>query len=207
MNAEPRHLSKQAGDPAAGWALALSAALTVLVMAHHPTGTAHAATLGRIVHGAMMLLVVVMLAGFWRFAASRGLDRFTVTLALALYSAATIGNLLAATINGFIVPALLEREAYHANAALLWTLNQTFAKSAVYAISGAFALWGADLLTKGPGVARVLGAVGIIAGALPAALLAAGVLDMTVAGAFVIYAGQALFTALAGLWLATRRGD
>ena len=198
------HLSKRASEPVAGWALALSAALTILVMAHHPTGTAHAATLGRIVHGAMMLLVVVMLAGFWRFAAARGLDRFAVALALALYSAAAIGNLLAATINGFVVPALLERGAYHENAALLWTLNQTFAKAAVYAISAAFAFWGADMLARG---SRLTGAAGIGAGALPAALLAAGVLDMNVAGAIVIYAGQALFAALAGIYLATRKAD
>jgi hypothetical protein len=32
-----------------------------------------------------------------------------------------------------------------------------------------------------------------------------GVLDMHVAGAFVIYAGQASFTALAGIYLATRK--
>lgn len=194
--------SKQVVEPVAGWALALSAALSVLVMAHHPTGTAHAAMLGRLVHGAMMVLVVVMLAGFARFTIARGLDRFAAALALAFYLAAAIGNLLAATINGFVVPALLERGAYEENAALLWTLNQTFAKAAVYAISAAFALWGADMLARGP---RLIGAAGIVAGALPAALLAAGVLDMHVAGALVIYAGQALFTMLAGIYLVTRK--
>jgi hypothetical protein len=189
-------------DPVAGSALAVSAALSVLVMAHHPTGTALAAGLGRLVHGAMMALVVVMFAGFCRFAVRRGLDRFTVMLALALYSAATLANLLAGTINGFVIPALLERNAYEENALLLWTLNQTFAKAAVFAISAAFALWGADLAVRGAGLARLLGTAGVIAGAAPAALLAGGVLDMKVAGAFLIYAGQAAFSAAAGIWLA-----
>jgi hypothetical protein len=195
----------QKAELLAGAALAGSAALSVVVMAHHPTGTAAAATLGRVVHGAMMALVLIMAAGFFRFAASRGLERFTVALALALYLAATIANLLAASINGFVVPALLERNAYEANAALLWTLNQTFAKAAVFAISGAFFLWGADLIGRGAGTVRLLGAAGMLAGVFPAALLAAGVLDMHVAGAFAIYTAQAAFAALAGIYLATRK--
>jgi hypothetical protein len=197
--------SRLSAEFLAGASLAAAAALSVLVMAHHPTGTAHAATLGRAVHGAMMALVVVMLAGFIRFAAARGLDRFAVALALTLYAAAAFANLLAGSINGFVVPALLERNAYEANAVLLWTLNQTFARAAVFAASAAFALWGADLAARGRGAARLVGVAGIVAGALPAALLAMGVLDMHVAGAFVIYAGQASFTALAGIYLATRK--
>lgn len=187
---------------AAGAALALSAMLVVLVMAHHPTGTAQAATWGRGVHGALMALVVVMLAGFFRFSAMRGLGRFAVALAFAFYAAAAIANLLAAAINGFVVPALFEKGLWDENAALLWTLNQTFAKGAVYATAAAFGLWGADLLVRGRGVDRPLGAVGVAAGALPAALLAAGVLDMHVAGALVIYAAQTAFAALAGWRLA-----
>ena len=190
------------GETVAGAALAIAAALTVLAMAHHPTGTALAATLGRAVHGVLMVLILLMLAGFIRFAAMRGLGRFVVALALTFYASGTLANLLAGAINGFVVPALLERGAYETNAALLWTMNQTFAKSAVYAISAAFALWGADMLARGP---RLIGAAGIVAGALPAALLAAGALDMDVAGALVLYGGQALFAVLAGIHLATAR--
>ncbi|MFN3959649.1 MAG: hypothetical protein ACK4NP_07030 [Parvularculaceae bacterium] len=189
-------------DPVAGTALAVSAALSVLVMAHHPTGTAHAAGLGRLVHGAMMALIVIMFAGFCCFAVRRGLDRFAVILALVIFAAAMLANLLAGTINGFVIPALLERNAYEENALLLWTLNQTFAKAAVFAISAAFALWGADLAMRGAGEARLLGAAGLIACAAPAARLAGGFLDMKVAGAFIIYAGQAAFAAAAGIWLA-----
>lgn len=207
MNDTMKPQLEKRAEPLAGIALAAAAALSVLAMAHHPTGTALAATLGRLVHGVLMALVLVMLAGFFRFAAMRGLDRFAVALAFALYAAATFANLLAAAINGFVVPALLERGAYETNAALLWTLNQTFAKAAVFAISAAFGLWGADLLWRGPRAARLLGGLGVVAGLAPAALLAAGILDMHVAGAFVIYAAQALFALLAGVWMATRKGD
>ncbi len=197
---------KRRAEPVAGMALAGAAMLAVLTMAHHPTGAALAVTLGRAVHGAMMALVLIMLAGFFRFAAVRGLERFTVAMALTLYASGTFANLLAASVNGFVVPALLERGAYEANAALLWTMNQTFAKAAVYAISAAFAVWGADLLVRGSGAARLLGIAGLSAGLAPAVLLTAGILDMHVAGAFVIYGAQALFAALAGIWLATRKG-
>ncbi len=193
------------GERVAGTALTVAAALAVLAMAHHPTGTALAATLGRAVHGVLMALILVMLAGFFRFAALRGLERFVVALALTFYASGTLANLLAGAINGFVVPALLEREAYEANAALLWTMNQTFAKAAVFATSAAFALWGFDLLARGRGLARPLGLGGIVAGLAPAALLAAGVLDMHVAGAFAIYGAQSLFAALVGLYLATAK--
>jgi hypothetical protein len=81
----------------------------------------------------------------------------------------------------------------------MWPLNQIFAFAAAYAMSGAFALWGADLLLRGPrSIDRLLGLAGIAAGLAPAALLATGALDLHVEGAFIVYAGQALFTVLVG---------
>lgn len=191
----------------AGAMLAFSATMSVLVMAHHPTGTALAATLGRAVHALLMVLIVLITAGFFRFSAVRGLDRYAVAAALAFYVAAALANLLAGSINGFVVPALLERGVYEESATLLWKLNQTFAKCSVFATAAAYGLWSLDLLMRGKGVDRLLGAAGFIAGAAPAALLVAGALDMNVAGAIVIYGAQALFAVLAGIWLATRKVD
>jgi hypothetical protein len=192
-----------ADDRAAGMLLFLASVLSVLAMAHHPTGLAQPG-LVRLVHGGMMVLMLAMFAGFVRFAARRGLARLAVLCALVAYGAGIIGNLLAASVSGFLAPALSDADASPELLRLMWPLNQTFAFAAAYAISGAFALWGADLALRGGGVDRLLGLAGLAAGLAPAALLANGALDLHVAGAFVVYAAQAAFTALVGLWLARR---
>lgn len=185
------------GGRLAGALLAAASALSVIVMAHHPTNSG-ATSLANLVHGALMVLLLIVLAGFSRFVARLGLDRIPVLMGLIFYGAAAVGNLMAATINGFAVPALTaandtsSRDIF----ALAWALNQALAYAAVYATSAAFVLWGADMLTRRR--PRV-GAIALAAGAAPAALLAYGALDMHVAGAFAIYAMQAAFGVIIGV--------
>lgn len=186
---------RMAGDRMAGGALVVASLLVVLLMAHHPT-SAGPHWLARFVHGGMMVLVVVILAAFARFAARRGLDRFPALLGLAFYAAGAFGNLFAATVNGFAVPALAERGADKALFALAWELNQAAAYAAVYATAAAFALWGADMLARRP---RTAGAFGIVAGVIPAGLLATGALDMRIAGAFIVYASISAFSVIIGI--------
>jgi hypothetical protein len=185
---------------AAGGVLAAVSILSVLVMAHHPTG-ADNAPLARSVHGAMMILVLMMATGYAQFAAKRDLARLPVMAGMVFYGAGANGNLLAATINGFAVPALIERGATPDILAFAWELNQALAFEAVFAISAAFAFWGADLFRRN---APVTGIAGIAAGLVPAALLASGAMDMHVAGAFVIYGIQAAFGAIVGVQMIRR---
>ena len=183
-------------DRAAGAALAGASALSIVAMAHHPTGFGHA-PLAQIVHAAMIVFVVVAFAGYSRLAARRGLQRFSILLALVAYGAGAMANVFAATINGFVVGAVVANDASADILRLCWALNQTLAYGAVYATSIAFLIWGADLVRE-QGLRRLIGLVGLAAGIAPAAMLLTGALAMNVAGAFVVYALQAAFGVLIG---------
>jgi hypothetical protein len=70
---------------------------------------------------------------------------------------------------------------------------------------GVFPL-GDRFIARGPrGTDRLLGAIGLIAGLAPAALLATGTLDLHVEGAVVVYAAHAFFAGLVGLRLLLER--
>jgi hypothetical protein len=184
-----------------------AAVLSVLAMAHHPTGTGGHSGLSQLVHGAMMIVVIVMLAGFTQFASRRGLGRFPVLAALVFYAGGAVGNLLAATINGFAVPALAAQEVSHDLFRLTWELNQALAYGAVYASSIAFVLWGADASLEKHGSQRLLGLAGLAAGLAPAALLASDAVDMRVAGALIVYTVQSAFALIVGVsLLRSKRG-
>lgn len=194
MNAQP-------GDRIAGGLMAAAAILSIVVMAHHPSGGDNAA-LANGVHGALMIFSLMLLVGFYRFAVQEGFGRFSVIAGFVAYCAGSFGNLLAATVNGFAVPGLAARGAAKDVFAFAWELNQALAYEAVFAISAAFVLWGLSLVRRG---SPVVGAAGLAAGILPAALLATGALDMHVAGAAAIYAIQALFSFMIGVRMAARR--
>ncbi|MBT9446675.1 MAG: hypothetical protein IV086_13320 [Hyphomonadaceae bacterium] len=198
----PENSGNPASDRFSGVALAVASMLSVLAMAHHPSsfGTG----LGGWVHAIMMVVVLVNFAGFIQFAGRWGLGRFSVRAGVVFYGAAVLANLLAALINGFVV------EAAHANGAnadvlrLCWELNQALAYGGVFATSISFAIWGVDLIVT-QRRRRILGAAALTAGLVPAALLWSGVMDMHVAGAFVVYAIQAAFGVLAGAELMRAR--
>lgn len=190
-------------DRLAGAALAGASVLSIVAMAHHPSGAGHGA-LTQVVHGTMIAIVVVVLAGYGRLAARRGLHRFSNLVALVAYGAGAAANMLAATINGFVVERLVGHDASQEVLRLCWELNQSLAYGAVYATSAAFLLWGADLARE-PGLRRVIGLAGLAAGVAPALLLMTGMLGMNVAGAFVVYAVQAAFGVLVGAELMRAR--
>lgn len=182
----------------AGMTLAGAALVSILAMAHHPSGPSG---LAQPVHGAMMLVVIATLAGFAWFAARRGLSRFAVLAGLVAYAAGAVANLLAAAINGFVAPALAGGDISADIFRLCWELNQALAYGAVYAASIAFVLWGGDMLLTKKQPQRLLGLAGLAAGLVPAALLAGRAIEMDVAGAFIVYAMQAAFAVSIGLYL------
>ena len=182
-------------DQYAGWALAIASLLSVVAMAHHPSGHDGGSDLNQLVHGAMIVLVLVSLAGFARLAWRLDLDRFGVLLGLIVYAVAAVANVLAATINGFVAPAMANSASDHLLQAL-WAFNQALAYGAANGIGAAFALWGLALL-RTPGFERWAGVGAIIVGALSIGLLAGGLVRMNVSGAFTIYSAQAGFGVLA----------
>ena len=187
-------------DRFTGAAMIAAALLAVFAMGLHPRGADGG--LPQLVHGALMVFALTMLAGFARYAQRLGLAGFPVMAGLVAYAVGTIANLLAATINGFVTPALTAGHVSREILRLCWELNQAFAHGAVYAVSAAFALWGVEILLRGRGRARLFGLAGLAAGAAPAAILALDVIGMgDVAGAFAVYAAQLSFTVLVGACL------
>ena len=193
----------RSSDRIAGVSLIAAAASSVLAMAHHPSG-AHSGALGGLVHGAMIVLLAAMAFGFAHFAGRRGLGRPAVLAGLIVYGLGLFAHAGAATINGFVVPALASRghgAVGHDVFLLAWEANQALARLGVFATGAAFLLWSLDFLRR-PGVeARLIGLAGLLAGAIPAVLLAGGGIRMDLAGAFLVYAVHAAWTALVGIHL------
>ena len=181
-----------------------AAAGSVLAMGHHPSG-AHSGALGPIVHGVMIVVISAMAFGFAYFSIARGLERPLVLAGLVAFGIAMVGHVGAATINGFAVPALAARghgAVDHDIFLFAWEMNQALARLGVFAESAAFLFWSIDFLGRPSAQAKLIGAAGLVAALLPAALLAGGWIAMNLTGAFIAYGVQAAWVALVGLHLA-----
>jgi hypothetical protein len=194
---------EQPDDRLSGGALAGASILSIVAMAHHPSGFGHDG-LAQLVHGVMIAIVIMLLAGYARLASRLGLARFSNVLALITYGAGVVANIFAATINGFVVGDLAARGASEDILRLCWAFNQALAYGAVYATSIAFFIWGLSLVRR-PGLSRIVGVLGLTAAIASAALLVTGALAMNVAGAFIVYSLQAAFGVLAGAELIRAR--
>jgi hypothetical protein len=188
------------GTQTAGGALMGSAAMMVLAMSHHPS-SAHAGALNMGVHGLLIALAGVSAYGFFHWARLRGLDRPAVAAGLVAYMIALFGHLGAATINGFLVTALVHHGDADAGVhQLAWNANQALAGIGVFAASAAYLLWSVDLLRRGGTLhERGLGIAGLIAGAVPVLLLGTGLLRMNLGGALIVYGIHWVWMALVGL--------
>lgn len=185
-------------DRIAGSAMIGGAALSLLAMAHHPT-SAHAGPIGGIVHGAMIAVMTITFYGFAHFALRRGVGQPAILAGLVAYAVSLFAHIGAATINGFVVPALAARGiANHDLFLLAWESNQALAKLGVFAVGIAFTLWALDFLRR-PGLeAKAIGGLGLLAGLAPAALLGTGAIRMDVAGAGLAYAAFAAWAVIVG---------
>lgn len=190
-------------DRIAGWALILGALLSVFTMAHHPEHVDPNGLVG-IVHGAMLVLMAVIAFGFVHFALRRGVDRPAILAGLIAYLLGLVADGIAGTINGFVVPALARHGAALSGRDVFllgWEMNQAMAALGVFATAAAFAFWSVDFLRR-PGLEpKIIGGLGLLAGPVPAILLATGLTDMHVAGAFIAYAAFALWAVLVGFHL------
>jgi len=194
-----------ADDQYAGVGLAAASVLSIVAMAHHPSGPGPSG-LNQLVHGAMIAVVLVSVAGFIRLAMRIGLHRFFVLMGLVAYCTGAGANMLAATINGFVVPSVFAHSVSDDILRLCWEFNQALAYGAAYAVSAAFALWGLEL-ARVSGLQRIFGLAGVVVGLVTAALLAVSIVRMNVAGALVVYVLQAAFGVLAGAELMRARGS
>jgi hypothetical protein len=199
--------SSDNGTRAAGYVLGVASILTVVFMAIHPTGHSHdfegfmadlkeGAVFNGFVHGTLMALGVPVMVGLWVFAEQLGLRRMLVRAGLVMYAIGQLAGIGAATVNGFVLPAIAARavsekpdamDKLRSVVALCMDANATLARMDVVALSAAVFLWSLVLVRR-TGPLRVVGVVGLIGGLLPPAALFAGKLPMTVHGfgAFVL---------------------
>ncbi|WP_271077950.1 hypothetical protein [Aurantiacibacter sp. MUD61] len=172
----------------AGALLAGSAVLAAVLMHYHPHGDDTSGMI-RGVHGGLLALIVVQPAVLFLVARGLGWSLFTA-LAFAFFLFGTMGAVLAGAINGFVVPAVWgypEGQIGPGVTQLAWELNQAFATLGAIAAGLGIALFGAALWQSGWRITAVLG---LLAGAIPAALLIAGVIDMHFYGALWTYVTQ-----------------
>ncbi|MBX3702705.1 MAG: hypothetical protein KF822_02900 [Steroidobacteraceae bacterium] len=196
-------------DPSriAGIGLCGAAAATVLAMSYHPTDLHGSADGGDFVHGTMIVLLAVTAVGLFHFAQRRGMDRLWILAGVVAYAISLGAHVGAATLNGFVAPALAARgpgAMGHDTLLLVWETNQALARHGVYATGAAFALWSYDFLLRAGTMNRLAGAFGMLAGVLPAAAIFTGILTMNVHGALAIYAAHAAWVALVGVQLIRR---
>jgi hypothetical protein len=176
---------------AAGIAIAVSAIATIFAIAHHPTVTTRApaeaiaqmvrlATMDRIVHGVVIVLLGALLFGFSVFSLRRGLHRQLVVAALLAYAAGSGVMIGAALIDGFLIPQIAARYAgarpdvitFAAQILSVCAMTiQILAQFGVLALSSAVVLWSADLVQT-PGALRVTGIIGVASGAAAVVVLA-----------------------------------
>lgn len=185
-----------------GAALIAAAAGTVLGMAHHPTSF-HSGGPGPAVHAAMIVFVGLSAFGFSAFAGARGAARPAVLAGGICYAIALFGHVGAATINGFVTPAVAKGAGAvgHDVFLLAWETNQALATLGVFAAGLAILLWSVDFLARESVEARAIGGLGFAAGAGSAALLLSGAIEMDVTGAFIVYAVHAAWGAAVGFHL------
>ncbi|MGA8277641.1 MAG: hypothetical protein WB784_05540 [Rhodanobacteraceae bacterium] len=181
-----------------GILIAVVSVLIVLMMAHHPSLSAHDAAgmaaelvrkawLGRVVHGSLIALSLVLLFAFTEFSLHIGLQRPLVRAALIAYAVAIAAGVCAALISGFVVADL---GMHYAGGApgdletlrhllyLSLRINQAFADLDVVATSCAIVLWSLALVRR----SVVITVAGFVLGGGPALALLAGVLHLDVHG-------------------------
>lgn len=187
-------------DRAAGLALMLAGIASVAVMAAHPT-SAHAAGLAAFVHAAMIVLLSLAGYGFLHFAIRMGL-RPSILAGLVAYAVSIFGHIGAATVNGFVVPALAQRGGVSQDVFLFaWELNQALAGLGVSAAGLAFMLWSVPLVRGRTADMKALGVAGLISGFVQTAGIVMGSVSLDVHGALLLYGLHALWAAPVGVQL------
>ncbi|WDI33087.1 hypothetical protein PUV54_07745 [Hyphococcus flavus] len=184
-----------------GGVMIAAAFLTVLGMSHHPTSATQADT-ARVTHAVLISLQGVIFLGYIIFAVRRGAGKGFVAAGLVAFLFNLMAVFGAANVSGFIIPALNESSSLTTETfALLRAVNQTLSVWGVFATSLAILFWAVSfVLTSGTGN-RIVGLIGLALSAVPALLLASGLVVMDVHGATLVYASHAAFAAIVGMRL------
>lgn len=210
------------GHRAAGLAIGVGTLISLAVMSHHPVVRAddiqefveqvvHLASMTRIVHGAALLGLAILVLGFWGLVDHLGKSLTTVRAGWIAYVVGTLAAGSAGILNGFVAPAVAERYTDAAAATLdalrpalvsTGALENTVAQLSVIGWSLAMAFWSLALWRRTNH--RVLAGIGLVAALVTLVTLGLGRLPMSVAGYGMVIAGQAVWNL--GVAIALYRG-
>lgn len=207
-----------------GWMLAIAAGLSLAFAMVHPQVHGHdlagvfaqlrdGANYNGWVHGTLMALAMVLVAGLAGLSRRLGFGRPEVLLGLTFYAMGTMAMMGAAVINGFALSIFAGRydggvagQAAALGAAfnIAGSIAATWAGVGAAGMSGGILAWSLRLARLG-GAARIVGAGGILLGLATIALLVAGVLILNVHGFLLLVLSQTIWTIAVGVLLIRRR--
>lgn len=202
--------------PILGGILIACAVLSIALMAHHPVAHGDGpearlrslqavASFASFVHGGLIVMLIAAALVLGEFA-----RRFATRIGFHLYALGCVLLVLAALINGFVVPAFATAtgEASEATAAVLsfaWQFNQVLARTGTLALALAIVCWSLSLWREGARW-RLVGAIGLFGGGALAIALASHALDLHVTGMLVGLAVIAIWQAALGIVLCLKGG-
>jgi hypothetical protein len=165
------------------------------------------------VHGILIALYLVQVAGFFGLSRQLGFGRPLVVQAMIAYAAGILAMMSAAVINGFALSMFAGRYVQFSGdqgAAIGSSINLAGSISAIWAALGATATsaaitaWSCAMLGRG-GVVRLIGIFGILLGVTTAVILLTGTIILNVHGFLLLVVTQALWTIAIGTQLARGR--
>lgn len=174
--------------------LVATGVLGMVLMSQHPRGDDSAMLISG-VHGALLLVLLVQAAALVWLLGATGLRGFQ---AVTFYAAGMAATVMAGVLNGFVFPSMRaygEGEIGHDIFDLIWRTNQSLAELGVIAIGIGYALWSIGLWRDGR---KLVAGAGIVAGLLPALLLASNHLAMDLHGALIAYGVQLVWVIVLG---------
>jgi hypothetical protein len=193
-----------------GILLMVSALAAVFLMFHHPTHF-HGSNLNALVHGGMIAVILVSTLGVTFLAIAQEMRRPFVLAALLLYGVGSIFNILAALINGFVVPQWLA-QATGPNIediqSLAWIINQNAGRLAVYTHGLGILSFGIHLLLNAPTrLGRLISLVSLLIGSFTPLVLVLHDNRLTVHTALIIYSLESIWLMAISLMLIWTRSS
>jgi len=207
-----------------GWMLVGGAILATAFALIHPeltrrdlAGVLQQMTAGAVfngwVHGILIALYLVQVAGFYGLSRQLGFGRPLVVVAMVFYVAGVLAMMGAAVINGFALSMFAGRYVHfapdHAAAIgasinLAGSVSATWAGIGATATSAAITAWSCAMLNRSSTV-RAIGGFGILLGIATVAILVTGTLILNVHGFLLLVVTQAIWTIVTGMQLARGR--
>ena len=194
----------------------------IVTMAIHPTagGPMTAAQVDRlavvsgVAHGLAIASVMVLFLGACGIARRIAAGDRTAFAGIVVFGFACVAVFVAATVSGFILPAIMKHMARDASNMNTWQIvidsifqiNQAFARIYSVGASVAVILWSASILRNG-GLGRGIGIYGCIVSALIIVGVGVGHLRLNVHGMAAVWFGQAIWFVIAGVQLYSVRDD